>query len=188
MLQNTFDRIYRNDEWNGCSGPGSQAQNTSKYVEFLNSFIRENSIKSILDVGCGDWQLMSMVDLSGIRYKGIDVSAVAVEIAKNRAPVGTDISVGDIGDIRESFDLVHIKDVLQHLEFSRCRKILDTISSRHKSALVVNEYPGNTNDIQDGGYRPLSIASDPLCWPRSTMISVFNEPTFKKSVTYIYPL
>jgi hypothetical protein len=34
----------------------------------------------------------------------------------------------------------------------------------------------------------LSIASDPICWPRSTMISVFNEPAFRKSVTYIYPL
>ena len=187
MLQNIFDRIYLTDEWNGGSGPGSQPQNTAKYVKFLNSFIRENKIKSILDVGCGDWQLMSMIDLSGVRYKGIDVSPVATSFAKSKAPLGTDISTSSIEDIHESFDLVHIKDVLQHLELSECRKILGTISSRHKSALVINEYPGNTNDIQSGGYRPLSIASEPLCWPRSTVINVFNEPAFRKSVTYIYP-
>lgn len=174
------------DGWNGGSGPGSQPQNTSKYIKFLNSFIRENNIKSILDVGCGDWQLMSMVDLSGVRYKGIDVSPVAVSLAKSKAPLGTDISTGSIEDIYESFDLVHIKDVLQHLEFSECRRILEIISTRHKSALVVNEHPGASNDIQNGQYRPLNISGEPLYWPRSAVIKVFTNPIFKKSVTYIH--
>jgi SAM-dependent methyltransferase len=187
MLQNIFDRIYLTDEWNGGSGPGSHPSNTEKYVKFLNSFIRENSIKSILDVGCGDWQLMSMVNLSGVRYKGIDISPVATSFAKSKAPVGTDISNENIENITESFDLVHIKDVLQHLEFSECRRILEIISSRHKSALVVNEYPHVSCDIHNGGYRPLSIVAQPLSWPRSTVISVFIDPLFSKSVTYIHP-
>lgn len=187
MLQNIFDKIYLTDEWNGGSGPGSHPQNTSKYVKFLNSFIRENKIKSILDVGCGDWQLMSMVDLSGVRYKGIDVSPVATSFAKSKALPETDISTSDVEDIHESFDLVHIKDVLQHLEFSECRRILEIISTRHKSALVVNEHPGASNDIQNGKYRPLNITDEPLCWPRSTVIKVFTNPLFRKSVTYIHP-
>lgn len=187
MLQNIFDRIYLTDGWNGGSGPGSRPQNTAKYVKFLNSFIRENKIKSILDVGCGDWQLMSMIDLSGVRYKGIDVSPVATAFAKSKAPLGTDISTDNIEDIHESFDLVHIKDVLQHLEFSECRRILEIISTRHKSALVVNDHPGALNDIQNGQCRPLNITSEPLCWPRATMIKVFTAPIFRKSVTYIHP-
>jgi len=148
MLQNIFDRIYLTDEWNGGSGPGSQPQNTAKYVKFLNSFIRENKIKSILDVGCGDWQLMSMIDLSGVRYKGIDVSPVATAFA---------------------------------------RRILEIISTRHKSALIVNEHPGALNDIQSGQFRPLNITAEPLSWPRSTVIKVFTTPLFRKSVTYIHP-
>lgn len=187
MLQNIFDRIYLTDKWNGGSGPGSHPSNTSKYVKFLNSFIRENSIKSILDIGCGDWQLMSMIDLSGVRYKGIDVSPVATAFAKSKAPSGFDISTQNIEDITESFDLVHIKDVLQHLEFSECRRILEIISTRHKSALVVNEHPAASNDIKNGGYRPLSIVAEPICCPRSTVIKVFTGPMFKKSVTYIHP-
>lgn len=186
MLQNIFDKIYLTDEWNGGSGPGSHPSNTGKYVKFLNSFIQENSIKSILDVGCGDWQLMSMINLSGVRYKGIDISPVATAFAKSKAPSGTDINVGNIEDITESFDLVHIKDVLQHLEFSECRRILEIISTRHKSALVVNEHPPALNDIKNGQYRPLSILAEPLRWPRSTVIKVFNSPMFKKSVTYIH--
>ena len=187
MLQNIFDRIYLTDEWNGGSGPGSQQQNTAKYVKFLNSFIRENKIKSILDVGCGDWQLMSMIDLSGVRYKGIDVSPIATSFAKSKAPLGTDISTSSIEDIHESFDLVHIKDVLQHLEFSECRRILEIISNRHKSALVVNEHPSASSDIQNGQFRPLNITAEPLSWPRSTVIKVFTNPLFRKSVTYIHP-
>ena len=187
MLQNIFDRIYLTDEWSGGSGPGSNAQNAAKYIKFLNSFIRENKIKSILDVGCGDWQLMSMIDLSGVRYKGIDISPVATAFAKSKAPLGTDISAGNIEDIHESFDLVHIKDVLQHLEFSECRRILEIISTRHKSALVVNEHPAVSHDIKNGQYRPLSIVAEPLCCPRTTVIKVFAGPMFKKSVTYIHP-
>ena len=187
MLQNIFDRIYLTDEWNGGSGPGSQPQNIAKYVKFLNSFIRENKIKSILDVGCGDWQLMSMIDLSGVRYKGIDVSPIATSFAKSKAPLGTDISTSSIEDIQESFDLVHIKDVLQHLEFSECRRILEIISTRHKSALIVNEHPSASNDIQNGQFRPLNITAEPLSWPRSTVIKVFTTPLFRKSVTYIHP-
>ena len=186
MLQNIFDRIYLTDEWNGGSGPGSHPSNTAKYVKFLNSFIRENSIKSILDIGCGDWQLMSMVDLSGVRYKGIDVSPVATSFARSKAPAWADISNENIENITESFDLVHIKDVLQHLEFSECRRILEIISSRHKSALVVNEHPPASNDIKNGQYRPLSIVAEPLCWPRATVIKVFTNPMFSKSVTYIH--
>lgn len=187
MLQNIFDQIYLTDEWNGGSGPGSHPSNTAKYIKFLNSFIRENSIKSILDVGCGDWQLMSMIDLTGIRYKGIDVSQVATSFSKSKAPTGTDISTQNIEDITESFDLVHIKDVLQHLEFEECRRILEIISTRHKSALVVNEHPHVPCDIKNGQYRPLSITAEPLCWPRSTVIKVFTSPFFRKSVTYIHP-
>jgi SAM-dependent methyltransferase len=187
MLQNIFDRIYLTDEWNGGSGPGSHPSNTAKYVKFLNSFIRENSIKSILDIGCGDWQLMSMVDLSGVRYKGIDISPVATSLARSKAPAKADISNENIENITESFDLVHIKDVLQHLEFSECRRILEIISSRHKSALVVNEHPPASNDIKNGQYRPLSIVAEPLCWPRATVIKVFTNPLFRKSVTYIHP-
>jgi len=187
MLQNIFDRIYLTDEWNGGSGPGSHPSNTAKYVKFLNSFIRENSIKSILDIGCGDWQLMSMVDLSGVRYKGIDISLVATSLARSKAPACADISNENIENITESFDLVHIKDVLQHLEFSECRRILEIISSRHKSALVVNEHPPASNDIKNGQYRPLSIVAEPLSWPRATVIKVFTNPLFRKSVTYIHP-
>ena len=187
MLQNIFDRIYLTDEWNGGSGPGSHPSNTAKYVKFLNSFIRENSIKSILDIGCGDWQLMSMVDLFGVRYKGIDISPVATSLARSKAPAGADISNENIENITESFDLVHIKDVLQHLEFSECRRILEIISSRHKSALVVNEHPPASKDIKNGQYRPLSIVAEPLCWPRATVIKVFTNPLFRKSVTYIHP-
>ena len=187
MLQNIFDRIYLTDEWNGGSGPGSHPSNIAKYVKFLNSFIRENSIKSILDIGCGDWQLMSMVDLSGVRYKGIDISPVATSLARSKAPAKADISNENIENITESFDLVHIKDVLQHLEFSECRRILEIISSRHKSALVVNEHPPESNDIKNGQYRPLSIVAEPLCWPRATVIKVFTNPLFRKSVTYIHP-
>ena len=36
--------------------------------------IRKYSITSILDLGCGDNTWMSRVDLTGVHYRGVDIS------------------------------------------------------------------------------------------------------------------
>lgn len=40
--------------------------------------MKEKQIKSIVDVGCGDWQIMSNIDLTGIQYTGYDASALII--------------------------------------------------------------------------------------------------------------
>jgi SAM-dependent methyltransferase len=179
-LQNIFDDIYENDKWNGGSGPGSNKSNTGEYVSHLNGLIRSLGVKSFLDVGCGDWQLAEQLDLSGIRYKGIDVSKRAIEIAKFKAPAGTDISNGTIFEVDEAFDFVHIKDVLQHLPMSECERILGE-SSRHKHVYVVNDHCESNSDTDAGGYRPINV----LHWPNSQLVRMFNIGGFNKSAVLI---
>lgn len=43
-------------------------------IEFVRRFIKENSIKSVVDLGCGDWQFSPYIyhDLS-VAYVGYDV-------------------------------------------------------------------------------------------------------------------
>lgn len=70
--QFVFDTIYKQKIWGsgddtiGSSGVGSDPIVLAGYINFLNEFIAEKSIKSISDVGCGDWQYMQHVDLSNI--------------------------------------------------------------------------------------------------------------------------
>jgi len=71
-----FNNIYQNNLWDFGSGPGSLEQNTTEYRIFLQNFIRQNKIKRVLDIGCGDWRFSRLMDWSGLVYTGIDVSDV----------------------------------------------------------------------------------------------------------------
>ena len=179
-LQNIFDDIYEHDKWNGGSGPGSNKSNTTEYASYLNELIRSLGVKSFLDVGCGDWKLAEQIDLSGIRYKGIDVSNRAIEIARSKAPSETDLLSGTIFEVDELFDFVHIKDVLQHLPFSECDKILSK-ASKNKYVLVVNDHCEKNYDIEAGQHRPLNV----LYWPNSKLLKIFNIGGFNKSAILI---
>ncbi len=179
-LQSIFDDIYVEDKWNGGSGPGSFKSNTAEYVSFVNDLIKELDVKSFLDVGCGDWQLASQINLLGVRYKGIDVSSKAIQLAELIAPKGTDLSNDDIEKVEETYDFVHIKDVLQHLPTIECVRIL-TAASKHKAVLVVNDHSELNSDIFAGGYRPFNA----MFWPKANLLKMFNIGGFNKSAILI---
>ena len=52
------------------------------YRGWLSEFIRANPFASIVDVGCGDWQMSAAIDWTGIKYLGVDL--VPNVIAENR--------------------------------------------------------------------------------------------------------
>src|SRR5258708_3166902 len=84
-----FNRYYRSDAWiGGGSGSGSTPSVTAPYRDFLTSFLRENNIRSVVDLGCGDWQFSRLIDWSGIDYLGVDVSGVVLENTSKFAKPG----------------------------------------------------------------------------------------------------
>ncbi len=82
--------------------------------------LRRYGCKSVLDVGCGPGQFAALVEDSGFcSYSGLDFSAVAVQMAKERAPR----FLFRTGDVREpatydglEFDAVVCMEVLEHIE------------------------------------------------------------------------
>ena len=83
-VESIFDAIYLNNTWGTGSGPGSKAENALPYIEFVNSFMRTHKIKSILDLGMGDGQLLISLELRRREYIGVDVSKEAISLAKSR--------------------------------------------------------------------------------------------------------
>src|SRR3954471_5293227 len=72
-IQLKFEEIYQQDLWTNGSGPGSLPKHTIEYRAFLSKFISENDIRTVTDLGCGDWQSTRLLDWSGVRYLGLDV-------------------------------------------------------------------------------------------------------------------
>jgi len=71
--------------------------------------------QSLLDVGCGNGEFLSLAAEVGWDVSGVDPDPKAVELAKNR---GHKVLLGDIGrytESREIFDVITMNHVIEHL-------------------------------------------------------------------------
>jgi hypothetical protein len=167
LSDNTFDRIYKRGGWSGVgSGPGSVVGVNRKYISYLHDFIKKHEIKSIVDIGCGDWQIFSHVDLEGVKYTGYDVAKSVIDKNNDKYQASNVSFIHVPLEARTKYvraDLMIIKDVLQHLSFKKTQDILDQLS-KYKYSFVINDFLDTTIniDISDGGYRHLDIRKSPF--------------------------
>jgi SAM-dependent methyltransferase len=137
-----FDKIYENSYWGKGSGGGSSPEVTQPYKIFLEDFIRQNDIESIVDLGCGDWQFSQFLDFGSATYIGIDASKSV--IANNQQSFSRPgVSFANLPkDYNElpSADLLVCKDVLMHLSTKEVQDILSILPS-FKYALITNDIP-----------------------------------------------
>jgi SAM-dependent methyltransferase len=137
-----FDKIYEHSYWGKGSGGGSSPEATQPYKVFLEDFIRQHEIKSVVDLGCGDWQFSQFLDFGGATYIGIDASKRVIannQQAFLRSGVSFVNLPSDCNDI-PSADLLVCKDVLMHLSTKEVQDIV-SILPNFKYALITNDVP-----------------------------------------------
>lgn len=61
----------------GSSGAGSQGASARLKAAFLNRFVRENKVETVVEFGCGDGEQLSLAEYPF--YTGYDVSGVALQ-------------------------------------------------------------------------------------------------------------
>jgi SAM-dependent methyltransferase len=165
-----FDHIYQNDLWKGGSGLGSTEENTRAYRQFLHNFLRSNAVRSVVDLGCGDWQFSRHVDWKGIDYLGIDVSKVVLE--NTRSFTGPGIEFRELNAVTEPLpaaDLLLAKDVLQHWSNADILALLPKLSA-YRYALITNGFLATAldrvnTDITPGRWRPVDLLRPPFSLP-----------------------
>ena len=183
LASQVFQTIYREQKWGRGSGPGSTPTNTIEYRSFVERFIKSNSITTVTDLGCGDWQFSYLIDWSGIQYLGIDL--VPELITENRKRFSApNIQFRDFSTIDElpCGDLLIAKEVLQHLPNNVIIEYLAIIRKKFRFALLTNstlpEEFGNP-DISIGGFRPLRLQGAPFNAPGAVVLNYFvPTPTF----------
>ena len=191
VLDLTYDGpLYRWGDHSRGSGPGSEPDYTAGYRAFLATFLRENNIRSVLDLGCGNWRSTQLIDWTGINYFGIDF--IHKIVARNRRIHGTANIKFAQGDVRAfdipTVDLVIAKDVLQHWPTAEVVSFLGRLrESSAQMALLVNcanddEQPRN-RDIALGLFRPIHL-NDP---PFSSQLEEVYAFHSKKVLLWINP-
>jgi SAM-dependent methyltransferase len=72
----------RNYQRGGTSGNGSYGALALRKAEFLNAFVRDNAVKSVIEFGCGDGHQLSLAAYPS--YIGLDVSRTAIGLCRRR--------------------------------------------------------------------------------------------------------
>lgn len=66
----------------GTSGAGSYGRLAEYKAEFLNDFVRDNAIQSVIEFGCGDGHQLSLMRYP--RYLGLDVSEAVIRRCEDK--------------------------------------------------------------------------------------------------------
>ena len=179
-MEQVFTHIYEtsiwgsnnNDGYNGSSGGGSDIDyNKNTYVPFVKDFITNMKIKSIVDLGCGDFRCGPLIyDDLDVIYTGYDAyNKIIKHNSKKHALPKYTFTHLDFCNKKEEIingDLCILKDVIQHWSLENIYSFLDYIieNKKFKYILITNcchQRQDNTN-IQTGDFRPLSIDYLPL--------------------------
>ncbi len=169
--QEIFSRIYSRNEWLFGSGEGSLPASTGAYRAFLQQFLHDYRIKSVVDAGCGDWQFSQLIDWTGIEYTGSDVVPDVIE--KNQqtfaAPTIQFCCQDLLSEELPPADLLILKDVLQHLPFTAISRIL-SFAPHYRFVLVTNDAATANDDTIIGGYRALDLRLPPFSLPATEVL------------------
>eukprot|EP01125_Pyxidicula_operculata_P005546 TRINITY_DN1956_c1_g1_i1.p1 TRINITY_DN1956_c1_g1~~TRINITY_DN1956_c1_g1_i1.p1 ORF type:complete len:202 (+),score=25.33 TRINITY_DN1956_c1_g1_i1:294-899(+) len=162
-----FIKIFNENSWGDPetkSGSGSSLQATGKLRKNFEEFLKSENIKSIMDLGCGDFNWMSRILLpSGVSYVGVDIVPDLIKSNKKYTTSSGSGSGGNSGssssstlsstkffvsDIVETppykkFDVILLRDVLTHLNQNDILQVLRNIKSSGSKYLLTTIYSKN---------------------------------------------
>jgi hypothetical protein len=166
-----FSGIYDQDRWTGGSGPGSTPDFCRPVAGFLAAYIRDNRVRSLVDLGCGDFQWMpGVLAETGVCYVGLDVVPALIDRHRAAWPGRRfdlfDVSAAPAGEIPAA-DLYWSKDVLQHWPSELVTAFLDLFFAAKPGAhLLVCNCAGQAADdrVLDDRWHfaPLGAGQPPL--------------------------
>jgi SAM-dependent methyltransferase len=162
-----FNKIYSDNTWKGGSGLGSTPESTAYYRVFIQNFLRTNHIRSVVDIGCGDWQFSKLIDWTGVKYTGVDVSDVVLANTKAHARDGVEFLELDAinGDLPAA-DLAIMKDVLQHWSNDEIIAFLPKLNRFGRALITNGHHPAvvrlTNKNIPAGEYRPIDLTQPPF--------------------------
>jgi SAM-dependent methyltransferase len=184
-----FSEIYDKNLWHCGSGEGSLPSYTISYRHFLEKFLREYNIKSVIDIGCGDWQFSKFIDWSNYNYIGLD--CVQSVIDTNNSKYGKEnikfayCDVFNNADtVPNNCDVIILKDVLIHWPNEYIRTFLPILKQKCKYLLTINTNGQTVDDynINLGDFRRLSCNMKPLNEFNFELLFTFGDPNHYKEV------
>ena len=149
-----YNKVENNQS---VSGLGSDIKVTEKLVLELGSFIKNNQIKSLLDIACGDfiWMKNILNDNKNLKYRGLEIVKEIVE--KNNKKYSNSRIKFDCVDVINSkfpdnYDLILVRDFFIHIKNEDIKKIIEKIKSSNCKYFAINNFPDISQNVEVKGY------------------------------------
>lgn len=147
-LSTYFDFIYKQGLWGAqySSGQGSHwPPLVNAYVDCFRTFLREEIVSSdptIIDIGCGDFNIGKNFIDDCKQLIGIDVSQSIININKDKYQFKNIhfLCLDARKDKLPDGDIAILRQVLQHLDNRSISEILENIKRTSCSWLIVTEH------------------------------------------------
>jgi hypothetical protein len=151
------------------SGEGSSDTETRAVRNALPELISELSVKTLLDIPCGDFAWMRQVDLPVERYIGADIVRPMIE--RHQAEFGSHRRSFQHLDLTRdalpSCDLILCRDCLIHLPFADVHRAIANIKRSGASYLLTTTYTDKRahRDIERGSWNTINLQLPPFSFP-----------------------
>lgn len=192
--ETTFTEIFVRNLW-GCdqtrSGPTATLERTRELRELFPELLRSLGIESILDVGCGDWNWMRTVDLTGVNYLGVDIVTTLVESLQQSHTADT-VNFQKMDVLREppeTADLWLARDLLCVLDYAGIHAFFEKFLESKSLYLAVTTVETNAEnaDSVPGICRMLDLFQQPFQIKNPTKILPDGEEWFRPKFLLVYP-
>ena len=161
-----FYSIYKSNHWRSykkpninesISGLGSDFKITRKLIVDLNNFIIKNNIKTILDIGCGDFNWMKHLvnDNLNIKYHGIDIVKEIIKInSKLYSNSRVSFECNDVLNFiyPDNFDLILIRDFFIHIKNKDIINTINKLKFNKCKFFAITNFQNIKNNIEIKGY------------------------------------
>jgi SAM-dependent methyltransferase len=172
-METRFTKIYDKNIWGGSGGGSKFTADNKKYLKNIKEIIDEFKIENICDLGCGDWEIMKHFNLGGLDYYGLDCVKSVINANRKYEKENIKFDCKDFSkEIPKGYDLIILKDVIQHWKDEEIYKFLPKLLRHNKFVYCVNGYkfmrkPEKNNWVKreiDKRYKfhPIEINRPPL--------------------------
>jgi SAM-dependent methyltransferase len=159
-VREVFTDVYERNLWGGaageyCSGAGSDEAHAEAYAEVVRDFIAKHDIRSVVDVGCGDFNVGRRLSSAGVRYTGVDVVEGLIEHnqAMHGGPGVRFLCIDATAEELPDGDLCLIRQVLQHLSNAQIQSVLER-TRKFPYVLVTEHYPAPGSEREPNRDKP----------------------------------
>ncbi len=178
-----FTEIYTENFWKDAesvSGTGSNEQATSTIRDCIPKLFQDLSIRSILDVPCGDFNWMKLLNLEGITYTGIDIVKKLVD--ENKKQFGTPFisfhCMNAVYDDLPKADLILCRDMIVHMSLKDGLRALKNFKRSGAKYILITTFTKKSvnEDISSGRWTKRNLQVEPFNFPKPLQLISENSP------------